>query len=160
MKLLLIILTKSALLLILYGPIPPWSHWSHRVGSCGWQEAEIVEVTKGCQKSVSQSKSTSAHANHLLFSDIGEDQPWRPTVREAEDRTDFPHSPSALDAQIRWQQREDFVESTVESGWGYCYSRAHLSSTSPPVPADARITFTPSPAPSLEVVSKATAVLL
>lgn len=38
-----------------------------RVGSCGWQEAEMVVATMGCQDSVSLSNSSSAQTGHSLF---------------------------------------------------------------------------------------------
>lgn len=42
----------------------PWCHGGQKVRSCGWQKAETVVPTMGCQDSVSQPDSSSTQAGH------------------------------------------------------------------------------------------------
>lgn len=58
------------------------------MGSCGWQEAETVVPTMGCQDSVSQPNSSLTQAGHSLFT-VTSEKRWRPAAGGMEEQRDL-----------------------------------------------------------------------
>lgn len=97
--------------LIVSAPFCPWCYGGQRVGSCGWQEAETVVPTMGCQDSVSRPNSSSTQAGQSLFTVTSEKTSDGGRQRGGMEEQGGPHPGLdwiALDAQIRRQERADW----------------------------------------------------
>lgn len=90
------------------------------MGSCGWQEAEMVVPRLWCQDSVSQSNSSSAQAGHSLFTIIITSHLRSTENSEAEVLRPGLDCTGCSD---KTTGKGRLGQGTWEAGWGYCYSR-------------------------------------